>query len=426
MTGTDLAGHCDAVSARPVPTLEVVVPVHNEEADLEGSVERLVRYLDTMPFTYRVTIADNASTDATPLVAHRLAHRYDTVGVVHLALKGRGRALRQVWSASPSPVLAYMDVDLSTDLNALLPLVAPLLTGHSDVAIGTRLRHGARVQRGARREVISRCYNLLLRGTLRARFSDAQCGFKAVRRQVAVELLPWVRDDAWFFDTELLVIAERAGLRIHEVAVDWVDDPDSRVDVVQTAAEDLRGIVRVGWSLLRGEVPLSALREQLGRTRRDGVAGSLGAQSLIFALIGVASTVAYGGLYLCLRPVMAAQAANAAALLVTAVMNTSANRRMTFGISTPDRRWRHHAQALFVLGAGLLATSTALSEVDRLAGPRHPLTEIAVLTVANLLVTVVRFAAMRVWIFRSARRPAPSRQPEPSVPLSAPLAQDQA
>jgi hypothetical protein len=351
MTGTDLAGHRDAVGSRPVPTLEVVVPVHNEEADLEGSVERLVRYLDTLPFTYRVTIADNASTDATPLVAHRLAHRYGTVGVVHLALKGRGRALRQVWSASPSPVLAYMDVDLSTDLNALLPLVAPLLTGHSDVAIGTRLRHGAWVQRGARREVISRCYNLLLRGTLRARFSDAQCGFKAVRRQVAVELLPWVRDDAWFFDTELLVIAERAGLRIHEVAVDWVDDPDSRVDVVQTAAEDLRGIVRVGWSLLRGEVPLSALREQLGRTRRDGVAGSLRAQSLIFALIGVASTVAYGGLYLCLRPVLAAQAANAAALLVTAVVNTSANRRMTFGISTPDHRWRHHAQALLVLGA---------------------------------------------------------------------------
>ncbi|MDX6367796.1 MAG: hypothetical protein QOK30_2872 [Nocardioidaceae bacterium] len=426
MTGTDLAGSRDAVSARPVPTLEVVVPVHNEEVDLEGSVDRLVRYLDRMPFTYRVTIADNASTDATPLVAHRLAHRYDTVEVAHLALKGRGRALRQVWSASPSPVLAYMDVDLSTDLNALLPLVAPLLTGHSDVAIGTRLRHGARVQRGAKREVISRCYNLLLRGTLRARFSDAQCGFKAVRREVAVELLPWVRDDAWFFDTELLVIAERAGLRIHEVAVDWVDDPDSRVDVVQAAADDLRGIVRVGWSLLRGDVPLSALREQLGRTRRDGVAGNLGAQSLVFALIGVASTVAYGCLYLCLRLVMAAQAANAVALLVTAVGNTSANRRMTFGISTPDHRWQHHAQALLVLGAGLLATSSALSEVDRLAGPGHPLTEIIVLTVANLLVTVVRFAAMRVWIFRSSRRPAPSRQPEPSVPLSAPLAQDQA
>jgi hypothetical protein len=146
---------------------------------------------------------------------------------------------------------------------------------------------------------------------------------------------------------------------------------------VRTAADDLRGIVRVGWSLLRGEVPLSALRLQLGRTRRDGV-GSLGAQSLIFALIGVASRVASGGLYLCLRPVMAAQAANAVGLLVTAVMNTSANRRMTFGISTPDHRWRHHARALLVLGAGLPATSTALSEVDRPArapatcSPRSP------------------------------------------------------
>ena len=138
-----------------------------------------------------------------------------------------------------------MDVDLSTDLRALLPLVAPLLSGHSDLAIGTRLAHGARVVRGPKRELISRAYNTILHAALRARFSDAQCGFKAVRREVADELLPAVRDDAWFFDTELLVLAQRRGLRIHEVPVDWIDDPDSRVKIVPTAIDDLRGIARL-------------------------------------------------------------------------------------------------------------------------------------------------------------------------------------
>src|SRR4029453_14765868 len=177
----------------------------------------------------------------------------------------RGRALRAVWSASDAPVLAYMDVDLSTDLAALAPLVAPLLSGHSDLAIGTRLARGSRVVRGAKREVISRGYNLILRGTLAARFSDAQCGFKAIRADVAAGLLPLVEDDGWFFDTELLVLAERSGLRIHEVPVDWVDDPDSRVDVVATAMADLKGIALLAKALAVGTLPLQTVRSQLGR-----------------------------------------------------------------------------------------------------------------------------------------------------------------
>jgi glycosyltransferase involved in cell wall biosynthesis len=230
------------------PVLDVVVPVHNEETDLEPSVRRLHRYLAaTFPYPYRVTIADNASTDATPTVAARLAAELPGVVAVRLAAKGRGRALRTVWSISPAPVLAYMDVDLSTDLAGLLPLVAPLISGHSDLAIGTRLARGSRVVRGPKREILSRCYNLLLRTVLRARFTDAQCGFKAIRGDVAARLLPLVEDTGWFFDTELLVLAQRAGLRVHEVPVDWVDDPDSRVDLLPTALADLRGV----WRLLR-------------------------------------------------------------------------------------------------------------------------------------------------------------------------------
>jgi glycosyltransferase involved in cell wall biosynthesis len=245
------------------PDVEIVIPVYNEEHDLATSVVRLHEHLDSFPFSFRITIADNASVDRTWEIAQGLEQLLDGVRAVHLGEKGRGRALHAVWSASDATVVAYMDVDLSTDLAALLPLVAPLLSGHSQVAIGSRLTRGSRVVRGPRRELISRSYNLLLHLTLRARFSDAQCGFKAIRTDCARELLPYVEDTGWFFDTELLVLAERAGLRIHEVPVDWVDDPDSRVDIVSTAIGDLRGVRRIAWGLATGRIPLAELRRTL-------------------------------------------------------------------------------------------------------------------------------------------------------------------
>src|ERR1700679_1740687 len=202
------------MSETPQVDVDIVVPVKNEEHDLEPSVIRLVEHLRcAFPFGVRVTIADNGSTDGTWLAACALEAKYPEVRAIHLDIPGRGRALHQIWSSSDAEVLAYMDVDLSTDLNALLPLVAPLLSGHSDVAIGTRLASGARVVRGPRREIISRAYNLILKAPLRNRFSDAQCGFKAVRADVAKALLPLIEDNGWFFDTELLVLAEHNGLR---------------------------------------------------------------------------------------------------------------------------------------------------------------------------------------------------------------------
>jgi glycosyltransferase involved in cell wall biosynthesis len=228
------------------PLIDIVIPVYNEERDLGPSVRRLHDYLGSeFPFPAVITIADNASRDGTLLVAQGLANELTRVRVVHLDKKGRGRALRAAWLQSDAPVVAYMDVDLSTDLKALLPLVAPLLSGHSDLAIGSRLARGARVQRGPKREIISRCYMLVLRLALGAHFTDAQCGFKAVRTSVAKQLVPRVKDEAWFFDTELLILAQRAGLRVHEVPVDWTDDPDSRVAILRTAIEDLRGVVRL-------------------------------------------------------------------------------------------------------------------------------------------------------------------------------------
>jgi putative flippase GtrA len=390
------------------PVLDVVVPVYNEEIDLEPCVRRLHAYLAAeFPYRFRITIADNASTDSTADLARMLAEVMPEVTAVHLSEKGRGRALKHVWTHSDAAVLAYMDVDLSTDLGALLPLVAPLISGHSDLAIGSRLARGSRVVRGAKREFISRSYNLILRGTLAARFSDAQCGFKAIRADVAERLLPMVEDTGWFFDTEMLVLAEKAGLRIHEVPVDWIDDPDSRVDIVSTALADLRGIVRLTRALGSGRLPLAALREQLGRNPLPvaGVPAGLTGQLLRFAAVGVASTLAYLLLYALLRNGMGAQGANLLALLVTAIANTAANRRLTFRVRGNDGAWRHQAQGLVVFAVGLGLTSGSLALVHGLSDPSTAV-ELGVLVVANLVATGVRFLLMRIWVFRAARTPA--------------------
>ncbi|MFE2274993.1 glycosyltransferase [Streptomyces lavendulae] len=403
------------LALRPgVPVLDVVIPVFNEEEDLGPCVRRLHAHLTrTFPYPFRITVADNASTDGTPEVAADLVRGLAEVRSARLEEKGRGRALRTVWSRSEAPVLAYMDVDLSTDLNAVLPLVAPLISGHSDLAIGTRLARSSRVVRGAKREFVSRAYNLLLRSSLAARFSDAQCGFKAIRREVAERLLPLVEDSGWFFDTELLVLAERAGLRIHEVPVDWVDDPDSSVHLVRTAAEDLKGVWRVGRALAVGALPLDRLARPFGDDPRDrgalpGVPRGLARQLLGFCAVGVLSTLLYLLLYSALREAAGPQAANAAALLLCAVANTAANRRLTFGVRGRARAVRHQAQGLVVFAIGLALTSGSLAALGAAtAEPAHG-TELAVLITANLAATVLRFLLFRAWVFPEPREGAPT------------------
>ncbi len=388
------------------PVVDIVIPVYNEEIDLEPCVRRLHAHLTAgVPYPFQITVADNASTDTTLEVAEALAAEFPSVRVVHMPEKGRGRALRAVWSTSDAAVLAYMDVDLSTDLAALLPLIAPLVSGHSDLAIGTRLHRGSRVIRGAKREFISRSYNLMLRHALSTRFSDAQCGFKAIRREVAEHLLPLVEDNAWFFDTELLVLAERSGLRIHEVPVDWIDDPDSRVHIVSTAMADLRGVARLARAFATGTLPVHDLSAQLGRAPLEPTAGrgpaGLIRQLVRFAAVGVLSTAAYLVLFLLLRDLLGSQGANFLSLLLTAIANTALNRRFTFGVVGRQRRTRQQVQGLIVFGLALGLTSGTLAVAHSLHSAPPAAVELALLVAANAAATLLRFLLLRRWVFRT-------------------------
>lgn len=376
--------------------LDVVVPVLNEAHTLGASVHRLQAHLQaTFPYPYRITVADNGSTDGTAQVADALAEEFENVAVVRLGQRGRGRALRTAWSASDALILAYMDVDLSTDLDALWPLVAPLMSGHSDLAIGTRLHRSSRVVRGTKREFISRCYNAGLSVALGAGFTDAQCGFKAIRADVAAELLPLVADDAWFFDTELLVLAERCGLRIHEVPVDWYDDPDSRVDVVGTAMDDIRGVLRVRRDLVREAGTIASIRARLGRTMPSAQTGG---QVIRFAAVGVMTTVLHlGGFALLHAGGVGSQTANAIALLAATIVNTAVNRRWTFGVRTARGALFHQLQGLGILALGWALSAGALAVLEQVWPGAPTGVQTVVLGGSTVIATLAKFALMRRW-----------------------------
>ena len=383
-----------------VSTVEIVIPVYNEEEALEDSIRRLHAYLsDRFPLTWTITIADNASTDRTWPIACRLSLLFDGVRAVHLDEKGRGRALRAVWSESPSPVVAYMDVDLSTDLAALLPLVAPLVSGHSDIAIGTRLAPTARVARGPQREAISRTYNLLLRATLRAGFSDAQCGFKAVRADAVRQLLPLVSDQGWFFDTELLVVAEHNGLRIHEVPVDWIDDPDSRVHIISTAKGDLAGVWRMMRRFARNEAALPTPPDALAAPPTTEVAGRPFSEQLVrFGSIGVVSSVLFAIGFLLLASPLGHVGAAVVSLIACSIVNNAANRRLTFALTGRNRRLRHFARGLGVAALPLAAILLTLSLLA-VVGATSVAAALVALTIVNVAVGLGRFALLRRWVF---------------------------
>jgi len=395
--------------SRPVPSdratapqVEVVVPVYNEAASLETGITTLRRYLDeAFPFRTMVTIADNGSTDGTALVAQRLASTLDGVQAMILSRKGRGFALRTAWSASEAEVVAYMDVDLSTSLPALLPLVASVLSGHSDLAVGTRLARGSRVIRGPKRELISRAYSRLVQLSQRSSITDFQCGFKAIRRERALQILPLVEDNDWFFDTELVVTAERLGVRISETPVDWTDDPNSSVDIVATAADDLRGLWRIAHRR-----HLQQVRAHRPTTAPDSGAATTD-QLLSFAGVGVLSTLSYLLLFAAGWSALGPWAANAAALAFCTLVNTTLHRSLAR--RSPTASTLRSTGPPFVLivavlyAVSLAVTSAAIAVVGATAHPTLT-TDAVAATVACCGASLIRFSLLRGWAFRPAEQ----------------------
>ncbi|MCF2588889.1 glycosyltransferase [Brevibacterium sp. UCMA 11752] len=387
---------------RTPTTVDLVVPVYNEETALAASVETLLRATSEGDSHVTIIIADNASTDSTPTIAETLVAKHPNVRYVRLEQKGRGRALSTVWSASSSDVVAYTDVDLATDVRALAPMVEVIRSGIADVAIASRLLPGLAISRGVKREVISRCYNRLLGVSLGVGYSDAQCGFKAMSAKSAKMLLPMVEDTEWFFDTELLTRAEWAGLRIHEFGTDWVDDPNSSVDVLSTAWSDVRGIVRLRRSTRNSsEISLGI---------NEVPAPNTGAQILHFIDVGIVSTLLYAVLFLCGVQMLSPAVANLGALLVSTVANTGLNRRHTFGVRAPHHGLAAQVKGLAAFALCLAFTSAGLALTSGFTGPLATIGTLTVLTLANLLATIVRFVLLRTWVFaisahRNSRRP---------------------
>jgi Glycosyl transferase family 2 len=388
--------------------VEIVVPVYNEAHQLAERINALRAFLDrSFPFSALVTIVDNGSTDGTALVAQQLAASIDGVQALILTRKGRGYALRCAWEVSTAEVVAYMDVDLSTSLNGLMPLVASVLSGHGDVAVGTRLARGARVIRGPKRELISRAYSLLVRTSLRSRLTDFQCGFKALRRERALQLLPLVEDDAWFFDTELLVTAERLGMRITELPVEWEDDPDSRVHILSTAAEDLKGV----WRISHGPAlrQIRRLRQATSPDKHQATADQL----LSFAGVGLLSTLSYLLLFALGSKAFGFLIANAVALGFCTLVNTALHRTLASGRvceGVPDGRRRHFLATTSALYAVSFTGTTIALLVAAALGARSLAAALVAVMLANAAASLVRFALLRGWAFRPwPRQPATPR-----------------
>jgi len=405
------AGMPEIVGGAATPTLrrvrvEIVIPVYNEERTLAGCLRVLHAYLrENLPYEWNLAVVDNASTDGTWSVAQELKDVFPDLRIMRLEEKGRGRALRAAWASSDADVVAYMDVDLSTGLEAVLPLVAPLITDHSDIAIGSRLAEGARTIRGYKRDLISRAYNTLVRLTHGVRYTDMQCGFKAARRESILPLLDKVEDEGWFFDTELLLLAHHNGLRLYEVPVDWVEDVDSRVAIAGTAWEDLKGLARVGYARLSGEADVP-VRERADPVpvhpeARPGLARvELTWQVLVFCLIGVVSTIAHGLLYMMFRNWWSVPVANLAALILCTLANTEANRRWTFRRAAKVWKRLHvHVRGLVVFGMYYAFTSFCAMLWQRFNPEVTLVSETLVLLGSALTGTVLRFVLMRGWVF---------------------------
>ncbi len=224
--------------------ISIILPVYNEEECLEKNTETVLKYAKKFYENFEIVITDNASIDKTLDIAKKLSKKYKEIRYIHLDQKGRGRVLKKAWNESKADILAYSDIDLSTDIKAIKKLTDAIDQGY-DIATASRHSKQSQLDRTFKREILSKGYNFLLKLFLNTKISDAQCGFKAVNRRVVKEIIPLVKDNEWFFDTEMLILAERKGFRIKEIPVKWVEHAGSTVHIKKTVTDYLKSVFRL-------------------------------------------------------------------------------------------------------------------------------------------------------------------------------------
>lgn len=207
--------------------VDFCLPVKDEEKILKRSLDKLLAYLSGQDFNFswRIVGLINGSSDNSLDIFKDFQQHYPSQ-ILYLAVveSGRGGALKEYWRQSSADLLVYMDADLAVSLANVPALLRPLLDNSGDLVIGSRLLSAARIKRSWSREIISQSYNIISRYLLQHQISDLQCGFKAIRRAVFNELAPYLQDNSWFFDTELVILALRLGYRVREIPVDWQEN----------------------------------------------------------------------------------------------------------------------------------------------------------------------------------------------------------
>jgi len=227
------------------PTALVVLPVYNEEKVLRKSIQTLIAFLrDNDKYNWKIVIADNNSKDSTGAIARVLESENPAVKYLYIPRKGRGIALRTAWEQTDCDFVSYMDIDLSTGLDALVRAM-DMLSGGADIVVGNRLAEDSKTTRCFKREFISQSYNIVIKMALGTHFHDAHCGFKTGRREIVQKILPFIDDNEWFFDTEFLFYGEKLGHKIMEIPVTWIEDMDTKAKIFKDAYDDLRGLYRL-------------------------------------------------------------------------------------------------------------------------------------------------------------------------------------